>query len=69
MKLINLENAIRGLANDIVDQAKKNLVDEKKSHGELYSTLRSEIQQKTNEFIVTKVLKPPNFFQNHLIGF
>ena len=52
MKLINLEQAIRGLANDIVDQAKKNLVDEKKSHGPLYATLRSEIEQKTNEFIV-----------------
>lgn len=52
MKLNNLEQAIRGLANDIVDQAKKNLVDEYKSNGQLYATLRSEIEQKTNEFIV-----------------
>ena len=52
MKLINLENAIRGLADDIVDQAKKNLVDKRKSNGDLYNTLHAEIEQKTNEFVV-----------------
>ena len=52
MKLINLEQAIRGLADDIVDQAKKNLVDKYKSNGDLYNTLHAEIEQKTNEFVV-----------------
>lgn len=52
MKLTNLEQAMRGLANDIVDQAKKNLVDKRKSNGDLYNTLHAELEQKTNEFIV-----------------
>ena len=52
MVLKNVEEYLVGIGVDVVEQAKRNLSDEGKSNGDLYNTLKYELETGDNSFII-----------------
>ena len=47
-----LEKVLNNFASEVISNAKKNLVDEKKSRGDLYNTLQYDVNVSKNLFLV-----------------
>ena len=52
MVLKNVEEYLTGIGVDVVEQAKRNLSDARKSNGDLYDTLKYELETGDNSFII-----------------
>jgi hypothetical protein len=57
-----LEQVLNNFAAEVVSRAKKNLVDEKKSRGDLYSTLKYDVRVEPNLFLVDFLMEPYGAF-------
>ena len=57
-----LEQVLNNFAAEVVSRAKKNLVDEKKSRGDLYKTLKYDVRVETNLFLVDFLMEPYGAF-------
>ena len=57
-----LEQVLNNFAAEVVSRAKKNLVDEKKSRGDLYNTLKYNVRVEPNLFLVDFLMEPYGAF-------
>mgnify|MGYP003640093840 FL=1 len=57
-----LEQVLNNFAAEVVSRAKKNLVDEKKSRGDLYNTLKYDVRVEPNLFLVDFLMEPYGAF-------
>ena len=57
-----LEKVLNNFAAEVVSRAKKNLVDEKKSRGDLYNTLKYDVRVEPNLFLVDFLMEPYGAF-------
>ena len=57
-----LEKVLNNFASEVVSRAKKNLVDEKKSRGDLYNTLKYDVRVEPNLFLVDFLMEPYGAF-------
>ena len=57
-----LEQVLNNFAAEVVSRAKKNLVDEKKSRGDLYKTLKYDVRVEPNLFLVDFLMEPYGAF-------
>ena len=62
MKNKLLEKVLNDFASEVVSRAKKNLVDEKKSRGDLYKTLKYSVTSKSNLFLIDFEMQPYGAF-------
>ena len=53
-----LEKVLNNFASEVISNAKKNLVDEKKSRGDLYNTLQYDVNVSKNLFLVDFLMEP-----------
>ena len=57
-----LEKVLNNFASEVISSAKKNLVDEKKSRGDLYNTLQYDVNVSKNLFLVDFLMEPYGAF-------
>jgi hypothetical protein len=62
MKNKQLEKVLNGFATEVVRRAKMNLVDDKKSRGELYDTLKYNLTVEPSIFLVDFMMQPYGMF-------
>jgi hypothetical protein len=62
MKNKLLEKVLDNFASQVVSSAKKNLVDEKKSRGDLYKTLKYEVTVSKDLFLIDFLMEPYGVF-------
>tara|TARA_R100000935_G_scaffold53251_1_gene80952 strand:+ start:2121 stop:2663 length:543 start_codon:yes stop_codon:yes gene_type:complete len=62
MKSPLLEQVLNNFATEVVSRAKKNLVDDRKSRGDLYNTLKYDVRVEPNVFLVDFIMEPYGMF-------
>lgn len=62
MKLENVQKALEVYATEVISNAKKNLVDDRKSLGDLYSTLNYNLETEVDAFLVQFLMEDYGMF-------